>query len=60
MIQEKAFHLRIRKQGTRWGCACCQPMGNQIVSKAMRRTLKKILKSKKLKERRLMERIESE
>lgn len=53
MVQEKAFHLKIRKAGIRWGCSCCQPTGRDIKSRAARRTINRIVRGKKKKERRL-------
>ena len=60
MIQEKAFYLKIRKQGVRWGCSCCQPVGRQVTSKAGHLHVKRLIKSKRYTESKLIEEIESE
>ena len=60
MIQEKAFYLKIRKQGVRWGCSCCQPVGRQNRRKAGHSYVKRLIKSKRYIEAKLIEEIESD
>lgn len=58
MIQSKAFYLKVRKQGVRWGCPCCQPTGRDLRSRESADYLRRIIKAKDKVEAKLIDEIE--
>ena len=60
MVSEKKFYLKIRKDGLRWGCSCCQPCGRQLRRTAGHRRIKQFIKSRDQAEQRLFSFIESD
>lgn len=54
MIREKAFHLKIRKAGIRWGCPCCSgPIGRDAKKKLARDHIAMLVNLGKVRERRM-------
>ncbi len=54
MVREKAFHLKVRKKGIRWGCPCCSgPVGRDAKKLGARQEVTLRVRLGKVRERRL-------